>query len=93
MLSFKEREMEIRWNELKNKRLKQVRGVSFKEILQEKLIVIRPHPKKIHQKLFLFERKGQIWVVPFVTEGQGIFLKTLFPDRRFTKLYQRGELP
>jgi hypothetical protein len=41
----------------------------------------------------LFERRGYIWVVPFVAEKQGIFLKTLFPDRKFTKLYERGELP
>ncbi len=85
--------MEIRWNELKSKRLKQTRGVSFIEILREKLIAVRPHPKKANQKLFLFERQGYIWVVPFVADEEGIFLKTFFPDRRFTKLCERGELP
>jgi hypothetical protein len=93
VLSFKERAMEIRWNKLKSERLKQVRGVSFEKILKEKQIAIRPHPKKTSQRLLLFERRGYIGVVPFVTDEQEIFLKTLFQDRRFTKLYQRGELP
>ena len=84
--------MEIRWNELKSERLKQTRGISFREILKEKLIVIRSHPKKANQELLLFERQGYIWAVPFVTDEKGIFLKTLFPHRRFTKLYRRGEL-
>lgn len=39
----------------------------------------------------LFEYKGQIWVVPYAAEGEDIFLKTLYPSRKYTKLYQRGE--
>lgn len=85
--------MEIRWNELKSKRLKMTRGVSFEEILGEKLIAIRPHVKKQHQDQLLFLRKDCIWTVPFVWDEKGIFLKTLFPSRYHTKLYRRGELP
>ena len=84
--------MEIRWNESKSQRLKQTRGISFEEILKERLVGQKPHPTRKNQELLLFERQGAIWVVPFVMDENGIFLKTLFPHRRFTKLYRRGEL-
>ncbi|MFH1801200.1 MAG: toxin [Candidatus Omnitrophota bacterium] len=84
--------MEIRWNKLKSKRLKQIRGISFEEILKERFVGFRLHPHRENQIYMLFEKKGIIWVVPFVQHEHGIFLKTLFPDRKFTKLYRRGEL-
>ena len=85
--------MEIRWNELKNMRLKLTRGVSFEEILKEKWIATVPHPKRTGQRVFLFERQGYIWVAPFVEDENGIFLKTLYPSRDYTRLYKKGELP
>ena len=45
-----------------------------------------------HQKLMLFERRGYIWVVPYVRTKDKIFLKTLFPSRAYTKKWIRGEL-
>ena len=85
--------MEIRWNELKSKRLKQTRGVSFEEILREKQIANMPHPKKDGQRVLLFERRGYIWVVPFVAHEKGIFLKTLFSSRDYTRRYKKGDFP
>ena len=40
----------------------------------------------------LFKLKGYIWIVPYVEEKDYIFLKTLYPSRKFTKLYKKGEL-
>lgn len=82
---------ELRWDLLKSERLKKIRGVSFQEIIQSKLIDVRKHPKKAHQNIFLFEHKGYVWVVPYVEAGNELFLKTLYPSRKFTKLYQKGE--
>ena len=84
--------MEIRWNELKNKRLKRTRGVSFEEILKERWIAEIPHPKKAGQKVLLFEQKGYIGLVPFVKDEGGIFLKTLYASRLYTWKYKKGEL-
>lgn len=84
--------MEIRWNELKSERLKRTRGISFEEILKERFIGFRLHPHRENQIYMLFEIQNIVWVVPFVRHGQGIFLKTLFPDRKLTKRYRRGEL-
>jgi uncharacterized DUF497 family protein len=85
--------VEIRWNQLKSKRLKRTRGVSFEEILKERWIAIVPHPKRSAQKVFLFERRGYIWVASFVEDERGIFLKTLYPSRGYTRRYKKGELP
>ena len=83
---------EIRWNDLKNERLKRTRGVSFDEILESNYLGIWNHPNRLFQKVMLFERKGYIWMVPFVREGDEVFLKTLYASRKYTKLYKRGEL-
>jgi hypothetical protein len=40
----------------------------------------------------LFEYKGKMWVVPFVDSEKERFLKTLYPSRKYTKLYEKGEL-
>ncbi len=83
---------EIRWDLLKSERLKKTRGVSFEEILRARLVAIQKHPKKENQKVMLFEYREYIWVVPFVENEGGIFLKTLYPSRAYTRIYRRGEL-
>lgn len=83
---------DIRWSQLKSERLKQTRGVSFEEIISSELIAVKKHPKRPSQDVMLFKFKGYIWIVPYVEEKDYIFLKTLYPSRKFTKLYRRGEL-
>jgi len=84
---------DIRWNLLKSKRLKKTRGVSFEDILRGRVIAARRHPKKKNQNIILFEYKLYIWVVPYIIDENGdIFLKTLFPSRKYTKIYRREKL-
>ena len=83
---------DLRWNFLKSERLERTRGASFEELLQTKLIAVKRHPRKTHQNLMLFEYKGYVWVVPYVISGAEVFLKTLYPSRKYTKLYKRVEL-
>ena len=82
---------EFKWNELKSRRLKKVRGVSFEELITEEIVDIKRHPARERQSLMLFRYKGYIWVVPYVEEKDYIFLKTLYPSRKYTKIYRRGE--
>ena len=82
---------EIRWSLLKSERLKKVRGVSFEEIIQSRLVAVRRHPKRADQSVMLFDYKGYIWVVPFVAVGGEIFLKTLYPSRKYTRIHRRGD--
>ena len=84
--------MEFRWSEIKNKRLKKLRNITFNEILNAKLILDYSHPKIENQRLMLFEYKNYIWVVPYVEEKNYNFLKTIYPSRKLTQKYRRGEL-
>lgn len=83
---------EIRWDLLKNERLKKARGASFEDLINSRLIAVKHHPKKGHQSIMLFEHKRYIWIVPFVEEGDHLFLKTLYPSRKYTKFFKEGKL-
>jgi len=83
---------DIRWDLAKSTNLKKQRGVSFEEIIQAKLVTIKEHPSRAHQNILLFEYRNYIWVVTYVFRDNEIFLKTLFPSRKYTKLWRRGEL-
>ena len=41
--------------------------------------------------MLLIEIENYIWVVPFVIEEDGIFLKTAFRSRKYTKKYFGGK--
>jgi len=80
---------EIKWNHLKSSRLKLTRGVSFEEIVHVELLDIIDHPSRNDQLILICKHKGYVWVVPFVFQENGIFLKTLYPSRKFKKLYRK----
>ena len=81
---------EIRWNALKSERLKRTRGVSFEEIIASRLVGVRKHPTREYQKILVYQHKGYLWAVPYVMEGDTIFLKTIYPSRKLMKLYRNG---
>ncbi|MDD5072555.1 MAG: toxin [Candidatus Omnitrophica bacterium] len=83
---------DVRWSQLKSESLKKTRGVSFEETISAELIAVKRHPKRTGQNVMLFNLKGYIWIVPYVEEKDYIFLKTLYPSRKFTKLYRKGDL-
>ena len=83
---------ELLWSLVKSERLKKTRGVSFEELIQARLVAVKQHPGRAHQHVMLFDYKGYIWVVPFVETDEAIFLKTLFPSRKYTRLYRKGVL-
>lgn len=85
--SLEEFEGEIRWNSLKSVRLKRTRGVSFEEIVGSKFLDIIGHPNRDNQLILICEHKGYIWLVPFVFDSEGIFLKTLYRNRKLNKIY------
>ena len=84
--------MDIRWSLAKSQELKRTRSVSFEEIIHAELITAKKHPSRSHQSILLFKFKDYIWVVPYVANEEEIFLKTLFPSRKYTKLWKKGEL-
>jgi hypothetical protein len=80
--------LNISWNQLKSKRLKRTRGVSFEEIIAARFIAIRKHPSRENQKILVYQYKGYFWAVPYVIEGDTIFLKTIYPSRKLVKFYK-----
>ncbi len=87
---------------LKNEWLKLHGGISFEEIavlLSEGALWKRvKHPNSVtypNQEIFLIPINEYIYFVPFVIDGDTIFLKTAFPHRNATKDYlkEKGERP
>lgn len=86
------------WNEEKNRLLKKQRGVSFEMVLQAmedgRLLDVLEHPdqeKYGDQRLYVVEIDRYVYIVPFVDEGEERVLRTIFPSRRYTRLYIRRE--
>ncbi len=82
----------IVWNDLKSKRLKLTRGVSFEEIIKGKIVDSIEHPQIENQRIFMIEYKNYIWSVPYIRTENEIFLKTIYPSRKYTKIYRGGKL-
>lgn len=81
----------IEWDAEKNEKLLLERGISFDicaiKIEREDVIDILDNRNYPHQKTFILEIKNYIYLVPFVEDDDKIFLKTIFPSRKFTKKY------
>jgi len=83
---------QIRWDPIKNELLKAERGVSFDQLLEGRLILDMHHPSRPHQSLMLIEFEDYVWVVPYIESDYDIFLKTLYPSRKYSRLYLEGRL-
>lgn len=84
---------EFRWNSTKSRRLKRARGASFDELLSSgDLLRIREHPHRENQQIMFIFYKGYVWLIPYVIYEGSQFLKTLYPSRKYTKLYQERKL-
>ena len=86
--------MDILWDEKKNKKLKDTRGVSFEDvariILDKKYLALLENPSHPEQMIFVLSYKAYTYVVPFVVDDDhNIVLKTVFPSRKFHKIYSK----
>lgn len=88
----------FRWNEDKNKKLQHERGISFEEVIihieQGGLLDILEHPnqdKYQNQQIYVVSINQYVYLVPLVDNGDELFLKTIFPSRKYTKLYLNRE--
>jgi uncharacterized DUF497 family protein len=84
--------VDIRWSEEKKAKLKAERGVSFQEaaalILQGNHFPVRVPRSDQEQDVFLVSIRGYTYVVPYVTGTDGsLFLKTMFPSRKYHRKY------
>jgi len=86
----------FKWDEQKNDWLKRERGISFEQVVfcieEGKLLDIVRHPNRKKykgQRLYILDIDGYAFVVPYVESEEYVFLKTVFPSRRFTGIYLR----
>jgi len=82
------------WSIEKNLKLKKERNISFEAILAAIddgwLLDIVDHPnqdKYGHQEVLCVEWNDYTYLVPFVRNGDTLFLKTIIPSRKATKKY------
>ncbi|MFW5728296.1 MAG: toxin [Spirochaetota bacterium] len=88
--------MTFNWDDQKNRLLKRTRHIGFEEVVvaiqEERVVDIVEHPgedRYPNQRISLIEHRNYIYAVPFVrnTETGEVFLKTIFPSRRYTRLH------
>lgn len=84
----------VNWSTEKNIRLKAERGVSFEGVVSAMsnggLLVVLDHPNTIqypNQRMFVVRTRGYAYLVPFVETKHEVFLKTIIPSRKATRIY------
>ena len=82
------------WNAEKNEHLIDDRGISFEEVVfyieNDGLLDEIAHPNKqdySHQRIFVVAIQDYVYLVPYIENEGEIFLKTVIPSRKFTKIY------
>jgi len=82
------------WNNEKNELLKKSeRNISFEAVISaiqnDQILDIIDNPSSNHnnQKCYVLEINDYVYLVPFVQNGDEIFLKTIFPSRKHKKFY------
>ena len=86
-----------KWDHEKNEKLKLERGVGFEQIIlhieRGDLIDVIEHPNQYkypNQQMLAVKIKGYAYLVPFVEDEKGRFLKTIIPSRKATRNYLGG---
>lgn len=83
----------IRWSEEKNIKLKAERGIGFEVIYSliedGSILDIRENLNYPNQKYYFFVIHGYVYCVPFIETEEEIFLKTIFPSRKYTKKFMK----
>jgi len=86
-----------KWNYEKNERLKAERGLSFEQVIlhieRGDLIDVIEHPnqsKYPNQQMLVVKIRDYAYLVPFIEDEEGKFLKTIIPSRKATREYFGG---
>lgn len=79
----------------KNQKLLEERGIGFEDIIalldSKGPLEIINHPNKTkypHQKIYIVDVDGYAYMIPFERHENRAILKTIFPSRKITRLYQ-----
>ena len=84
----------IEWSKEKSEWLRNKydrKGIRFEEC--KKLIQARQvlddidNPNYPHQRMFILEVRNYVYLVPYVEDDDKIFLKTVYPSKKYTEIY------
>lgn len=88
----------ISWNSEKNTILKKERGVSFEDVvfhmMAGDILDTVDHPNQERypgQKIHIVAIEDYVYLVPFIESDEEVFLKTVVPSRKATKIYRGGK--
>ena len=83
---------QLHWDDAKNLKLKLERAVSFEDVqtaIEENNILedkLHPNQKRYpNQKMMVVEINNYAYLVPYVENGDRLFLKTIIPSRKATR--------
>lgn len=85
--------MIIKWNEEKNNLLKEIRDVSFEQVVEEianyRNTEPEINPAHPHQFITFVKINDYPYAVPFVVDDEGNwFLKTIYPSRKAKRRFE-----
>ncbi len=87
----------ITWNPEKNTRLQKERNISFEDVVFHVsiggILDTLEHPNQEcypGQRIHVIEMEGYVYLVPFVESEDEVFLKTIIPSRKATRVYLGG---
>lgn len=92
--------IQIKWN-IEKAKILQVdearNGIGFEDcviaIEEGRVLDDLPHPTRKNQRILVLEINDYTYVVPYVVEDKGIFLKTVFPSRKHHAQYIGNKNP
>ncbi len=87
-----------RWNYEKNLKLKAERGISFEQVVMHiergDILDVVQHPnqeKYPNQQIIVVGIDNYAYLIPFVEDENGKYLKTIIPSRKATRDYLGGK--
>ncbi|MDQ1339553.1 MAG: hypothetical protein QG567_705 [Campylobacterota bacterium] len=85
----------ISYGQEKNELLKKTRGIGFEEIIiaieAGNILDVYDHPDQSNypgQKIYVVEALDYVYLVPYIRDEDGIFLKTIIPSQKAKKIYK-----
>lgn len=94
-LCYKKHMKPISWNPEKNAFLKAERGVSFEDVVFHIMVgdvldtIEHPNQERYPgQQIHLVAIEDYVYLVPFVESEEEVFLKTIIPSRKATKVHR-----
>ena len=89
--------LELEWNDDKNRLLKESRDVCFEDVViavnHGRLLDIIKNASKDREGQFclVINIGNYAYVVPFVKKENAFFLKTIYASRKYTKIYLKDK--